>query len=109
MIGNVIVWINLVCIHLWCRDKLIGRPGPEAPSASKIKLGIDAVTRNIESIKAVPSFRMFLVACLFHRQAVEMFADLIVPVLDALKVNSTIFNVGAVSVFLTRGFGAPLW
>lgn len=109
MVGNILVFIHTLAIHLWSRNKLFGRDGPDPPKIGTIKLGIDTVIRNLVSIKSVPSYRSFLLACLFHRQSSGMFSDLIVPVLSILQVNSLVFNVGAVGVFITRGLGSPIW
>lgn len=85
LVGNMILLLNLIILHMIGRNGLEGRKGPEVTEKGIIAQGIKTLKMNIQAAKQSPDFIRFLVAAFFHRQSIGMWTNLMVPVVEALN------------------------
>lgn len=88
-----------------------GTDGPDIPSAGIIYIGIQTVKNNLESMKRIPDFKKFLIACFFHRQGPAMWTNvlLLLVFMPEVGITDTQVTVGMISIFIFMALGAPLW
>lgn len=63
------------------------------------------------AIQKVPEYKKFLLSCLFHRQASNMWSNIIIPLIKfpEMKISDIQYLAGAGGLFLFQALGPILW